>query len=88
MRVYEAKLVYSLVSLGEEVVLDTPERVAAYLESAYAEYLIFPARLGLVAVNLPAADERFFAALQDRADNFLGFLSVDGPAVANHGEIA
>ena len=37
MRVYEAKLVYSLVSLGEEVVLNTPERVAAYLESAYAE---------------------------------------------------
>jgi hypothetical protein len=37
MRVYEAKLIYSLVSLGEEVTLDTPETVAAYLESAYAE---------------------------------------------------
>jgi len=36
MRVYEAKLVYSLVSLGEEVTLDRPEKVAAYLESAYA----------------------------------------------------
>jgi DNA repair protein RadC len=37
MRVYEAKLVYSLVSLGEEVTLDRPEKVAAYLESAYTE---------------------------------------------------
>ena len=37
MRVYEAKLVYSLVSLGEEVALFRPDAVAAYLASAYAE---------------------------------------------------
>lgn len=37
MRVYEAKLVYNLVSLGEDVALDAPGKVVAYLESAYAE---------------------------------------------------
>jgi len=37
MRVYEAKLVYSLLSLGEDAILNSPELVAAYLESAYAE---------------------------------------------------
>jgi DNA repair proteins len=37
MRVYEAKIVYSLVSLGEEVRLDRPEMVADYLRSAFDE---------------------------------------------------
>jgi DNA repair protein RadC len=37
MRVYEAKIVYSLVSLGEEVRLDTPSKVADYLNSAFEE---------------------------------------------------
>lgn len=37
MRVYEAKIVYSLVSLGEEVRLDRPEMVAEYLRSAFEE---------------------------------------------------
>lgn len=37
MRVYEAKLVYSLVSLGEEVRLDRPEKVVSYLRSAFEE---------------------------------------------------
>lgn len=37
MRVYEAKLVYSLVSLGENVRLDSPEKVAEYLRSAFDE---------------------------------------------------
>ena len=37
MRVYEAILVYSLVSLGDDAPLNTPAKVAAYLESAYAE---------------------------------------------------
>lgn len=37
MRVYEAKIVYSLVSLGEEVRLDTPAKVADYLRSAFDE---------------------------------------------------
>ncbi|HEY0947137.1 MAG TPA: JAB domain-containing protein [Opitutaceae bacterium] len=37
MRVYEAKIVYSLVSLGEQVRLDRPEMVAEYLRSAFDE---------------------------------------------------
>lgn len=37
MRVYEAKISYSLVSLGDDVVLDRPENVVRYLDSAYAE---------------------------------------------------
>lgn len=37
MRVYEAKLVYSLVSLGETVRLDSPEKVVEYLRSAFDE---------------------------------------------------
>jgi DNA repair protein RadC len=37
MRVYEAKIVYSLVSLGDDVQLDSPEKVAEYLHSAFLE---------------------------------------------------
>lgn len=37
MRIWEAKLVYNLLSLGEEVTLDAPDRVASYLESAFSE---------------------------------------------------
>src|SRR5215204_4735880 len=37
MRVYECKLSYSLVSLGEEVQLYRPEKVADYLRSAFDE---------------------------------------------------
>jgi hypothetical protein len=37
MRVFEAKMVYSLVSLGEEVQLDNPAKVADYLRSAFDE---------------------------------------------------
>lgn len=57
MRVYEAKLVYSLVSLGEEVTLDRPEKVAAYLESAYAENPL---------------QEAFYVVLLDRKNHPLG----------------
>ncbi|WP_237702408.1 JAB domain-containing protein [Opitutus terrae] len=35
MRVFECKLTYSLVSLGEEIRLDRPEKVADYLRSAF-----------------------------------------------------
>ena len=38
MRVYEAKLVYSLVSLGDEIRLDKAEKVADYLRSAFEEH--------------------------------------------------
>ena len=37
MRVFEAKIVYSLVSLGEEIRLDRPDKIAAYLRSAFDE---------------------------------------------------
>lgn len=37
MRVFEAKIVYSLISLGEEIRLDRPDNVAAYLRSAFDE---------------------------------------------------
>ncbi len=37
MRVYECKLTYSLISLGDETRLDRPENVAAYLRSAFDE---------------------------------------------------
>ena len=37
MRVYEAKLVYSLVSLGDEIRLNTPASIADYLRSAFEE---------------------------------------------------
>ncbi len=37
MRVFEAKMVYSLVSLGEDVKLDQPSKVAEYLRSAFDE---------------------------------------------------
>ncbi|MGC4073964.1 MAG: JAB domain-containing protein [Nibricoccus sp.] len=37
MRVFEAKMVYSLVSLGEEVALDCPSKIADYLRPAFDE---------------------------------------------------
>jgi DNA repair protein RadC len=35
MRIYEAKLTYSLVSLGEDIRLDSPEKVVSYLQDAF-----------------------------------------------------
>jgi DNA repair protein RadC len=37
MRVYEAKMVYSLISLGEEVRLDRPAKIVEYLGSVFEE---------------------------------------------------
>jgi len=37
MRVYEAKLVYALVSLGDESRLDKPAKIVEYLRSAFEE---------------------------------------------------
>ena len=37
MRVYDAKIVYSLVSLGDEIRLNTPLAIADYLRSAFEE---------------------------------------------------
>ena len=37
MRVYETKMVYSLISLGEEVQLDRSAKIAEYLRSAFEE---------------------------------------------------
>ena len=36
MRVYEAKLQFNLVHLGEAERIDQPEKAVAYLESAFA----------------------------------------------------
>lgn len=38
MRVYEAKLIYSLLSLGDEIRLERPEAVVEYLRSAFDEH--------------------------------------------------
>lgn len=57
MRVYEAKISYSLVSLGDDVALDRPEKVAAYLESGYAENPL---------------QEQFWVILLDRKNKPLG----------------
>jgi len=35
MRVYEARIQYNLVSLGEDVVLDTPAKVTEYVKDLY-----------------------------------------------------
>ncbi len=37
MLIYEPKLVYSLISLGDPVSLDTPAKAAEYLSGAFAE---------------------------------------------------
>ena len=37
MRVYEAKLVYNLISLGEDVILNTPAKVMEYVAGTFAE---------------------------------------------------
>ena len=37
MRIWEAKLVYNLLQLGEDTALDRPDKVAAYLHSAFDE---------------------------------------------------
>lgn len=57
MRVYECKLSYSLVSLGEEVQLNRPEKVADYLRSAFEENPL---------------QEAFYAVYLDRKNHPLG----------------
>ena len=57
MRVYEAKIVYNLVSLGEEVALDNAEKVADYLRSAFDEN---------------PAQESFYAVYLDRRNHPIG----------------
>lgn len=37
MRVFECKLTYSLVSLGDEIRLDRPDKIADYLRTAFDE---------------------------------------------------
>ncbi len=37
MRIYEASIAYNLVQLGDVDTLNTPQKVAAYLEDAYAK---------------------------------------------------
>lgn len=61
MRVYEAKLVYSLVALGHEECLSTPPRVVEYLKSAYAENPM---------------QEAFYAILVNRKNRPLGRIMI------------
>jgi len=66
MRVYEAKIGYALVALGDEIKLDRPEKVVDYLRSAYDEnplqeafYVVFLNRknvpIGRLLVSLGTA---------------------------------
>ena len=57
MRVYEARIVYNLVSLGEEVTLDNADKVADYLRSAFDEN---------------PAQEAFYAVYLDRKNHPIG----------------
>jgi DNA repair protein RadC len=57
MRVYEAKLVYSLLSLGDETHLERPEAVVDYLRSAFDEHPM---------------QEAFYCVYLDRRDHPLG----------------
>lgn len=57
MRVYEAKLVYNLVSLGDEIRLNQPKQIADYLRSAFEEH---------------AMQEAFYCVYLDRKNHPLG----------------
>lgn len=57
MRVYEAKIVYNLVSQGELVIMDTPDKVPDYLRSAFDEN---------------PAQEAFYAIYLDRKNRPIG----------------
>lgn len=57
MRVYEAKLVYNLVSLGDEIRLNQPQQIADYLRSAFEEH---------------AMQEAFYCVYLDRKNHPLG----------------
>ena len=57
MRVYEAKIVYSLVSLGDNVRLDTPAKIVSYLASAFEENPV---------------QEAFYAVYLDRKSHPIG----------------
>lgn len=57
MRVFECKLTYFLVALGEEVQLNRPDKVAGYLRSAFDENPL---------------QEAFYAVYLDRKNHPLG----------------
>jgi DNA repair protein RadC len=57
MRVYEARIVYNLVSQGEVVALDNAEKVADYLRSAF---------------DANPAQEAFYAVYLDRRSHPIG----------------
>lgn len=61
MRVYEAKLVYKLVSDGLPAVLDQPELIPAYLESAIEEHPLV---------------EGFYVIMLNRRNRALGYHMV------------
>ncbi len=57
MRVYEAKIVYSLVSLGDNTKLEKPAQIVNYLESAFEENPM---------------QEAFYAVFLDRKNHPIG----------------
>jgi len=69
MRVYEAKIVYSLVSLGESVQVNTPEKVCKYLKDYFEENPV---------------TESFIAILLDRKNHPIGrYVVTTGTATSS-----
>lgn len=69
MRVYEAKLVYSLVSLGEEIQIEKPDQVVEYLRSAFEEN---PVQYLRSAFEENPVQEAFYCLYLDRRNHPIG----------------
>ncbi len=61
MRVFEASLSYNLVHLGDDITVNTPERVVEYLKSAYDTYPM---------------QESFWVILLDRKNHAIGRVMI------------
>ena len=61
MRIYEATISYNLVSLGEELALDTPAKAAQYLTGAFDSY---------------PTQESFWVLMLDRKNKPIGRIMV------------
>ncbi|OAM88264.1 hypothetical protein OH491_07180 [Termitidicoccus mucosus] len=63
MRIFEAKLTYSLVSPGEAIALNTPALVVAYLNSAFEQSpLHYVQRRIMLSCVMPAGESRDLTA--------------------------
>jgi DNA repair protein RadC len=61
MRVFEASVQYNLIHLGDDITVNTPERVVEYLKSAYATYPM---------------QESFWVILLDRKNHAIGRVMI------------